>query len=667
MPYEDFRAYLTGYRYFLHEPWHWPPFSVHGMNVPFTKSIALTDSIPLWAALNKAIATAIPAWGPFSERAFIGLWGAIVAALQGATSVAALRGLGQRNWTSVVLAPLFFVALPTFVFRYGHSSLSAHWITIGALALYLRAPPQKPAPVRHYALFTGLLAIAALVNPYQVAMALGVLIATLLQSRDLRTIALWLVSALFVVVFFGWMAGFISTEASAPMGGFEWSSANVLSPLIPVRSAIFGNARWLAEVEAVPYQYEGYDYLGIGFLLLIALHLPHVRRLPGVIRRHPFLFALVVGAGLFSLSNHVYFGSHRILTFEVPAKVRRLTESFRAPGRFIWLPTYVVLLYLLRWGFVQFTTGWRWLVMPALTVVQLVDASGDMKWWRDQTRTAYPHLLDLEGWKSLIRRHRAVHAVPAYDCSVDGTVHVDVVGTEIGHLASEYAAPINGVYSARSTRDCAADEHSWSTIEPLEDTLYVFMPQVARHAYRFEGLGAKCGRFDFGHVCSRSLAAIDDAIRSGVLTETRSLPVLGSGDVLDLRQEASSSFFQYGYAWSPIEANGRWTLGEHASLVFRLRGAVSTLKVSAAAPECPVRPTQVVDIDLNGKRSGTFELDGTTHDDSERSVPISGFETSEERIVQLDLRPHDTRSPKSVACGSDDRPIGILLRRLVFE
>ena len=41
------------------------------MNVPYDKSIAFSDAIPIWALVNKAIATVIPPWGSVTRRARI--------------------------------------------------------------------------------------------------------------------------------------------------------------------------------------------------------------------------------------------------------------------------------------------------------------------------------------------------------------------------------------------------------------------------------------------------------------------------------------------------------------------------------------------------------------------------------------------------------------------
>lgn len=49
---QDERMALIGYRYFLYEPWHWPVFVSHAVNVPYPKSVAFLDCIPIWALVN---------------------------------------------------------------------------------------------------------------------------------------------------------------------------------------------------------------------------------------------------------------------------------------------------------------------------------------------------------------------------------------------------------------------------------------------------------------------------------------------------------------------------------------------------------------------------------------------------------------------------------------
>lgn len=281
------------------------------MNVPFTKNIVFNDSIPLWAAINKALSTIIPPWASFSERAYIGLWHGVDYMMQAAVAVCVLRSLGKRTFLHVIVTSIVFLCVPAFIFRYAHASLSAQYLLLAGLALYLRTTPGKAPRVAWFATFCALLFAAAMINPYHVAMDFVFLLVALLRTKNVRAIVTGAVLGLLSVGIGAATAGFFVSEAKVAMTGFELASANLLAPFVPRRSVMFGDLFGLGKIDPTEYQYEGYSYLGLGILvLLVAFVILGRRVLSGTIRRHPFLFVVVVGASLFALSNHVWFAGH---------------------------------------------------------------------------------------------------------------------------------------------------------------------------------------------------------------------------------------------------------------------------------------------------------------------------------------------------------------------
>lgn len=667
MPQEDSRAYLMGYRYFLHEPWHWPPFVVHQMNVPFTKSIAFTDSIPLWAAVNKAIATVIPPWAEFSERAYLGLWHLLVYVLQACLGVANLRVLGKKSYAAAAMTAVLFLSIPAFIFRYGHASLSAQFLTLGSLYLYLRSRSETAPRTKLLLIFVGVLAAAALINPYQVAMSFALFVTTLVQTQRPRRIALWLPAGIVTVGASAALAGFFSAEATVPMGGFDVSSANLLSPFIPVRSVIFGDARHVADVFAAIYQYEGYAYLGLGLLVLSLLFLPRVKTLRGTIERHPVLFAVALGLWVFSLSNHVYWGSHRILAFEFPEKLKWITHQYRAPGRFVWLPMYVFIVFIWRWALDRFDRGWFRAVLPVVVIAQFVDGGiGEWRRIREYNQATFVHFLDLNPWRTLLGSHDAVEVHPPYECALDGTPSVDRVSQEIEYLTSERALPINGVYSARPTRDCAADARRLDGMQPKDHTLYVLLPQAVDSAPRLEAYGATCAGFPYGAVCSKDTSALEKGRRDGILVDAPLGPPLALNEKIFLGKGGNPVFVQRGWSWA--EEDGRWTTGALAGLDFHFtsaRPSRATLHVEASAPLCGERQTVDIDVLLDGALLSTMHFDQAANDAKvARAIPIEDPRPLSRNTVLVEFRPHDLRSPKVLGCNGDDRNLGVWIRNV---
>jgi hypothetical protein len=666
LPQEDSRVYIIGYRHFLHEPWHWPIFESSTLNVPFPKSIAFTDSIPLWALVNKIIATIIPPWGPFSERAYLGLWHGLAYVLQAVFGLACLRAVGERSRAAMILGSLFLLATPAWIFRYGHASLSAHFLLLWALNNYLRTRPGTPLPLGRA--WVAQLAIAALVNPYHVAMSFGLFVLSVVRSRTRRSLA-WLPLGLTAVGAAAYVAGYFASEAKVPMAGFEASSANLLSPFVPVRGGILGDGTWIANVEAAPFQYEGYAYLGLGYLILVLLFLPRLRTLAAVFKQHAFLCAALVAVSLFALSNHVWWGSHRIVSYAFPSKLQWISQQYRAPGRFVWFPMYVVMLFLLHGALSRFTAGWKLLVVPVVLIVQLADAWGDWKYRRRVTRAPFPPHLDLDAWRKLVHAHDSLFIFPSYDCIFDETLFAYRVSEELQYLASERALPMNGVYSARPMRDCATDTASLTTLVPSDRALYVLLPQAKHARAQLEASGATCAQFEHGRVCSSSVSAIDDAMRTGAIVPVPPPPAIRYGETVQIGVGSNPAHF--GEGWSYEEPLGRWTTGPNARLELRLAGAAPrevALKLRAASVVCGDRRSQSVDVMLNRSPIGRLDFDQQANDaDVTRSIRVPHPEELEKPVVVIELRPRDTRSPSATGCNADPRPLGLFVRGVSFE
>lgn len=670
LPQEDSRAYLIGYRYFLHEPWHWPPFTVHTMNVPYTKSIVFSDAIPLFAALNKVLGAIIPGWASFSARDYLGVWHGLDYMLQAALGVCVLRSLGKRSYGQAIVASVVFLCVPAFIFRYGHASLSAQYLLLAGLALYLRQPSGAPATRAWLASFTALLFAAAMINPYHVAMDFALLLAALVRTKNIRSIVVGFVLGLSSVGLGAATAGFFASEAKVAMFGFDESSANLLSPFVPVRSLLFGDGWGIANPNATPLQYEGYAYLGLGVLALLgAFLIIAARSLRGVILRHRYLFIVALGAWVYSLSNHIWFGGHRIVAFDLPQKLHWVTEQYRAPGRFIWLPMYTLIAFLLRWSFDALKDGWRRGLFAVVVVAQVLDGGlGDWAWLRSFNQATFKHVLPIEPWRTLVHAHETVEIDPPYDCILDGTPMVDQVSLEIQFYASQKALPINGVYSARPTRNCEAERLGRANLEPVDGRLYVFLRQAKMLVPRFDAMGAKCTEFSYGHVCSKNAAAVDAALAAGIVQPLKRSRPLSIGQRLSVADRQEPPLEDLGWSWTDDDM--RWSMGSRSSVPLYVvaEGAQPrTLKIEANAALCGARHTAEIDVLLDGARIGTLHFGDEMNDiEVAREIAIPDPKVLSHPAI-LDFAPRDPRSPADLGCNEDHRALGIRVRNIWVE
>lgn len=670
MPQEDSRAYLMGYRYFLREPWHWPLFTTYTINLPDPKSFSLSDGIPIWALINKLIATVVPPWADFSERAYLGTWHALSHVLQACLGVAIVRLFNHRTYGAAIIAAIFFLAIPAWSYRYMHAALSAHFLILWALYLYLRTPPNASPSRRLQLVWLGELAVASMVNPYHIVMSFGLFVAALVRTRKLRALV-WLPAALATILITTWLTGYLSRAAATRMTGYESFSTNITSMFVPSNSAILGDARWwFGDAWTIVYQYEGLMYIGLGLVALFVMFLPRAASLRGVIARHPELFVLALGAWCLALSTRVFFNSHLVFQYELPERVQFLTQWFRAPGRFGYLPMYVLIVFLLQWGFARFTAGfsggWRGFVLPGLAVVQLVDATEQWGIQRAYTSKPYTHVLEIEPWRKLVHAHTKILELPTFDCVAADKLHAAM---EIAYFASDRVIPINGVYGARPVRDCVEDKRQFPTV-PVDGTLYVWFTNTDRFARKLEALGARCGRFQFGWACSKDDAAIADALAARALEPMTPTPppLLAVGQTIEFGKGGTPIYLTDG--WSYEEPGGRWSEGPVSSLRFRMAGELSPrvwLKFDASTVICRKRRKQDLEVSINDMVIGVVHFDRSNNEGPMRSIEITDLSLLASPEVFVDFKPRDVRSPFKLRCNADARAIGVWFRKLSFE
>ena len=549
-----------------------------------------------------------------------------------------------RSWAATILASLFFIAIPAWAFRFLHASLYSHFLLLWALALYLMVP-SGVAPRRLRVVQLVQLGVTALLNPYLTVMSLGVFLASLVRGRAWRSAAAWFASGCLVVIAALAFAGYFATEASSSLSGFNEASANVLGPVLPRRSGWFGEALW---VDPTGTQFEGMCYLGLGLLVLLAVFGWRVREIAATVRRHAALAVVLGGTTLLALSNHIHVGSVRVLAYPIPHALQWMPDQFRAPGRFTWLPMYVVVAYLLARGLSKFRTGWQRLVLPVLAIVQIVDVTPDWRAWGQYTSTAHLVQLDVAGWRKLFAGSTAIELYPAHTCNSDEQFEI---GTRIQYLASYAAIPINGVSSSRSSRDCYADFAKLRDFQPRPGTAYVFLSPMAGVASELAAGGLPCAGFEHGTVCH-----LDRALIEALGWKPPAPPVaLPFGEQLDAAEPTGRHL---GPGWSYTTTHhSRWTDGEVSRIAFRPSGTPpprAALWIEAAAYLCKNRVVQDVDVSLSGVAIGTLHFDAQENQLVARALAIPDPSLLAKPTIVIELRPRDSRSPVALRCRRTD-------------
>ena len=331
-----------------------------------SRSIALTDSNPLVSILAKL-------WVHATGGAPVNWLGAFLGVcwlMQPVAAVYAARGL-RTGPLACVAAGVLATAWPALLVRMGHINLCAHFLMLLALGLaFRRIEEGRPALLRWIA--PGLLLLAAvLTHPYLFQLCAAVLAAVPLQAALRRQRRWWLDAAGFMAV--SVLAVGVLTVLSGPIGGgdrgFTFFSMNVLSPIVPQMSGVFAPTRPV--IDATGGQYEGFNWIGAGTLLLLVAAVVGMalqRRLP---RPAVGLALVLAGLTLMSLSSQIHVGSVRVI--DLGSKPwEDVFGSFRSSGRAFWPVGYAIML-----GCVAAVDRLRWWIRGPLLLaaagLQLVD------------------------------------------------------------------------------------------------------------------------------------------------------------------------------------------------------------------------------------------------------------------------------------------------------
>ena len=325
---------LTGHLAFQADRWRWPLLMTERLFWPRGISLALVDSNALVSLLAKV-------WTHATGRPPVNWLGAFIAAcfvLQPVAGVYAARGL-RVGVVGALVAGVLAACWPAMMFRMMHINLCAHFLLLVALGMTFRRieRPMSWLPL------AGLLVVSILTHPYLFQLCAAVLAVIPLhawlrrRAGWQREVGQYLLSGVFAVGLLILIAG--------PLGGgdkgFAFFSMNLGSPVWPQVSGVFGPT--LPILDGTGGQYEGFNWLGAGSILLLAAGI--VGAIVQRRRPRPALALVLVLAALFllSLSSRIYAGPVRLLDLGTKPW-EDIFGSFRSAGRAFWPVGYALML-----------------------------------------------------------------------------------------------------------------------------------------------------------------------------------------------------------------------------------------------------------------------------------------------------------------------------------
>ena len=443
----DMQVVVAAYLYYLHSPWCLPIFYVSALGAPTGTNIIFTDVVPIVALFGKLIHSL--------TGATVNLYGAylfLCFALPGVMMTLVLIISEIRCALAAIIGAVFANAMPALLWRWGDIALQAQFLLIRALALYLFSQQQR-ARCGLAAAWIGYLALTYLTNIYLFAMVGAVWLCAVVQRRlngrattreALATGTLTVALILILII----ASGQFGAGGGLPFAEYGQFSMNLLSPFVPQQSGLFPQMGGV--IDATDGQYEGFNYLGMGLLLVSLLLLPAVAVwLRRNARRHTALLIAFALLTVFAISNRVFAGHWLLLTLPMPRDLNQFLGIFRSSGRFFWVigyaqialvvvlvfrrPRPVIVLYLLAAAFLQLID-----IQPLRAHIIASIAAGPGEEDLDRNQVA-----------RLVARARHLDVVPSFQCSVNAKQIS--ANMELMLAASRVDVPTNTVYLARQS------------------------------------------------------------------------------------------------------------------------------------------------------------------------------------------------------------------------
>ena len=688
----DPAVYQSGWEFMRHAPWAFPPTWIGRLDYPFGVSAAYLDVIPIVAVPLRLFSGILPA-----DFQYLGAYTTLCLILQ---TYFGLKLLSRFTSDKIFLliGAMFFLNAPILLNRVsGHFSLCSQWLIVAALYYYF-APVGHGRLARYVLPFALLLAVVGGITPYIAIMVLGVAIAALLRWFFIRSretsahepapisqepdsnvyvarpdglaislfrgiLCFTILSAVMLVSFL--VFGFLASGASVHMEGrgYAYYSMNLLGPVNPV------NAAWpMKALNVLPGQvFEGYNYLGLGIILLGIICL--VRR-PALLARlasgslTPILAACVVFT-LLALSTNIAFGNETLLVLPLPSPILHLLAVFRGSGRFFWPPYYLIVLGAIAGTLMAFRNrGTRCAVLGTALLIQCYDLHTIHGAVAAIDSARYVSPLRSAAWPSLGQRNKHLILLPAWQCDPSLSPGGDDNWSYFAILAARSGMTLNSTHAARDSAQSDAYNCTWLPQHVLQgeladDTAYVLGDRFALMTIDHDTTHY-CRRVDGFNLCTFDPAA---ATRSRLLG-LEILPPFVPGTEFQADRSAPRDLLLEGLDTRPDVAT--WTVGQSLLIYFRpVLSQTGDLLIAFhfggnGALLSSRHPVQRAIVSANGQRIGTiaFTYRG---DNADRTVRIPGKLLHNGQVAEIRLDLPDAAAPSDIGLGSDGRLLGLYI------
>lgn len=644
----DPAQHFLGWHFFRNDPWSFPPAVINSLNTPIGTTVTYTDSIPLLAFIFKVFNIFLP-----DTFQYLGLWILICYILQGFFSLLLMRKL-TRNISLQILGTMFFIMSPIMLWRaYGHEALMGHWIILASLYLHR-------SPYNHLKWLL-LLFISLLVHPYLFIMCFLIFVVKVLEmlvSKDLnlRMTFLYLFTAGSLIIITLWLIGYFYIGSSGTADGFGVYSMNL--------NSLFNPQGWSHyflkdQLTATPGQYEGFNYLGSGVILLLICSMYTTLNNGKInMKGKKGLIIIIIIFTVTALSNVITFSGKTLFVIPLPEALLKLCSIVRASGRFFWPVYYMLLLFILSSLLKTMKTKGALVFFALALSIQFADLSGKFNDFHNMyaSDTAWESPLRTDVWEKINNdTYRNIVFVPA---------NVSNNYVAFSMIAAQKGMTINAVYTARD--DFKKKElYNNKLVENFRNGIWDSKSVYIVDNFLFEQTILNKKDNDLflsadGYNLFIPNGALDPQLNS------LNMNLYGFdykvGSIISFGATGNSHLIKAA-GWSFAEENATWTEGKQADLLFTLKNPETDLVLSMKMSPLLGGEIKEQRLIVYANNQKIKELSITSNDTYQFSIPKEII--SDQLKISLILP--DASSPQSLKMNEDERILALSVENLRLD
>ncbi|MBU1203105.1 hypothetical protein KKH39_03660 [Patescibacteria group bacterium] len=356
----------VGWIMYRNSDWTFPIGIAKNYAYPIGASISSADSIPILAIPFKVIRNFLP-----TTFQYFGFWIMLCFVFQAIFGFL-LAKIFLKDDSLSILASVFFVFSPTMLFRLGgHFALGGHFLILAGLYLLLKKQ------IKSYIWWWPLLMASLLVHPYLLFINFFLFLAHTLilwTDKNINTLKLFLyifLQIIFVLLLTYVLGLFSLSSAGAPgFGDFSMNLNAIFNPL--------GWSKILPDWPLIRYQEEGFNYLGLGSLILVFFSFYYFiknKKYKKAGGKYWPIFLVLLILFFLAISNTVAISDKILWTVALPKMISEdILGIFRSSGRLFWPIYYLLMLgsfYILK----NIKYNWSIILMAIFLLMQVYDLS----------------------------------------------------------------------------------------------------------------------------------------------------------------------------------------------------------------------------------------------------------------------------------------------------